>query len=197
MNPDSFSSIVVEVPWGRFMISFRVVLNIFCICSSSFLVGFHASDPYVKIGMMVASMHCQMAFILIPLKSLSPVSASILWGQPLFWFLGLSGVLQGCLLCCIFFLGICIWVPLPVSCCLAWFCFFGLALFSLPRILLLQILYGTFLRRGLWYPSFLVGLSGRGGWGTRHPSTVGCSVGFLVLFVGLYYYFLVLWLFRL
>ena len=79
MNPDSFSSIVVGVPWGRFMIIFRVVLNIFCICSSSFFVVFHASDPYVKIGMMVASMHCQMAFILIPLNSLSPVSASILW----------------------------------------------------------------------------------------------------------------------
>ena len=79
MNPDSFSSIVVGVPWGRFMIIFRVVLNIICISSSSFFVGFHASDPYVKIGMMVASMHCQMAFILIPLNSLSPVSASILW----------------------------------------------------------------------------------------------------------------------
>ena len=116
--------------------------------------------------------------------------------QPLFWFLGLSGVLQGCLLCCIFFLGICIWVPLRVSCCLAWFCFLGLALFSLPCILLFQILYGTFLRRGLWYPTFPVELLGRGGWGTRHPSTVGCSVGFLVLFVGLYCSFLVLWLFR-
>ena len=78
MNPDSFSSIVVGVPWGRFIIIFRVVLNILCIWSSSFFVGFHASDPYVKIGMMVASMHCHMAFILIHLNSLSPVSASIL-----------------------------------------------------------------------------------------------------------------------
>ena len=79
MSPVSFSSIVMGVPWGRFIIIFSVVSNIFCIRSSSFFVGFHASDPYVRIGMVVASMHCHMDFILIPLNSLSPVSARILW----------------------------------------------------------------------------------------------------------------------
>ena len=190
MNPVSFSSIVVGVPWGRFIIIFSFVLNIFCIWSSSFFVGFHASDPYVRIGMMLASMHCQIAFLLIPLNSLSPVSAND-W-LPLFWILCVLSVPQGCLSCCIFLLGICIWVPLSRLCYLGWSCFLGLVLFSLPCILLLQILYDTFCDVFCDVHHFL---SGCCVWGTRHTSIAGCSDGFPVLFVGLCCSFLILWLF--
>ena len=146
---------------------------------------------------MVASMHRHMAFILIPLNSLSTVCASILWVAaivlvsrsfrvfvkvvfllyifPRYLYLGTS---SSAVLLSVILLS---W-PGPILTTLH---------FAAPN----SIWY--FLRRGLWCPSFPVGLSGPGGWGTRHPSTVGSSAGFPVLFVGLYYYFLVLWLFHL
>ena len=59
--------------------------------------------------------------------------------------------------------------------------------YSSPQIMCQSIHFSApnsiwyFLQHGLWCPSFPVGLSGRGEWGTRHPSIVGCSVVFPVL----------------
>ena len=197
MNPDSLSSIVVAVPWGRFMIIFRVVLNIFCIWSSSFFGGFHASDPYVKIGMMVASMYCQMAFILIPLNSLSPVSASILWVAAIVLVSRSFMCSSRLRFCCIFFLGICIWVPLPVSCCLVWFCFLGLALFSLASILLLQNSIWYFF--ATWFVISIISCRVVRSWWMRHTSSIHSRVfSWVPCFVCRpILLFLVLWLFRL
>ena len=100
MNPVSFSSIVVGVPWGRFIIIFSVVLNIYCIWSSSFLLGSMLLIHMLGLGWWW------------PLCIAIWLSFSSLWilcslfllvfsgWLPLFWFLGLSCVLQGCLLSC-------------------------------------------------------------------------------------------------
>ena len=58
---------------------FRALLNINSSCCVSFFVGSHASEPYVMIGMMVASTGCHTASILILWNSLFPVSTIISW----------------------------------------------------------------------------------------------------------------------
>ena len=111
INPDSFSSIVVGVPWGRFII-------ISGLCWISFVSGLL---PFLLGSMLLIHM-LRLGWwwplcidIWLPFSSLwilCPLFLLVFSGWlPLFWFLGLSCVLQGCLSCCIFFLGICIWVP--------------------------------------------------------------------------------------
>ena len=75
--PVSASRMLVGVPWGSARIVFIALLRIVWSRFSSFLVRFQLSDPYVMMGINVASNSCNTACIFIPLNYLLPVSVMI------------------------------------------------------------------------------------------------------------------------
>ena len=147
-------------------LSFNAVLNIYCICSTSLLVGSHDSQLYASIGVIITSIHCHITFILIPFNFLSPVSDNTFCVVVVIYSLFPWGVPRGFLLSYIDSAEIFVFGYFFHDCVM-----YGNFVFRSwsdlhHHAFFFSELFTVFWLRGLLCLAFVVGLKGRGIWGT-------------------------------